>query len=290
MIDRQTPSVVWMANVFATRFPVRRYEVDQFGFVHTFTLQQYLEEAAIQASAAAGMDPQWYEAHGTVWVVRELTIEFLHPATLDDTLEIRTWVADMRRVRSHREYEIYNYPSQKLLVRASADWVYIDRATLWPMRIPSEAIARFPMIARRAVPPAPSLPAAPRPALEARSMRTVQRHEVDGMGHVNNAIYVTWFEQAALDALQTWLPRSSPTGWPCWRRRHIEYASPVVPGQTVEIVTRLRGLRRACAALHQEVWPVGCGQPSSTDESIVLYLDEQRRPQPWPLTWEGQPA
>jgi len=273
-----------MSNDYRMRLPVRRYEVDRFGFVHDYLYQQYLEEAAIQASAAAGFGPRWYDEHGTVWVVRDITVEYLHPASIDDELEIRTWIADFRRVRSHREYEIYRAGDQRILLRASADWVYIDRKTLWPTRIPMAALANFAVDGRYAVPPArPVPPLAPEQALrESRCRRKVQRHEIDGMGHVNNANYVFWFEQAVLDTLAAWLPSSVGQGWPCWRRHQIEYLSAILPGEEVEIVTRLVGMGRARTAWYQEVRRPGSDDAAIKDSSTLLYLDERWRPQPWP--------
>jgi acyl-CoA thioester hydrolase len=281
-----------MTIEYTMRFPVRRYEVDRFGFVHDHVYQQYLEEAAIQASTAAGFGPQWYDEHGTVWVVREITVEYLHPAGMNDELEIRTWVADMQRVRSHREYEIYRLPDRRLLVRADADWVYIDRARLWPTRIPAEARMLFSASGRFAVPPARPVPPLSadrqRPAFVCR--RRVQRHEVDGMGHVNNAVYVTWFEQALMDTLAAWLPTAVAPGWPCYRRHQIEYLSAILPGEEVEIVTQLIGMGRARAMWYQEVRRVDSEDVAAKDHSIVLYLDERRRPRPWPRTLAAYPA
>jgi acyl-CoA thioester hydrolase len=171
-----------------------------------------------------------------------------------------------------------------LLVRASADWVYVDRRTLWPARIPAEAIALLPANGRYAVPPARLVPALPA-AVQLREFvcrRRVQRHEVDGMAHVNNAMYVTWLEQAVIDALAEWLPAEGDNGWPCWRRHQIEYLSAILPGDEVEIVTRLVGLGRARAAWHQEIRRAGCDQAAVKDRSVVLYLDKKRRAQAWP--------
>jgi acyl-CoA thioester hydrolase len=273
-----------MPEVYYTlHLPVRRYEVDQFSLVHDHIFQQYMEEAAIQASTAAGFSTEWYNEHGTVWVIREMTIEYLHPAAIDDQLDILTWVADLRRVRSHREYQVFRSRDHKLLVRASCDWVYINRATLWPIKIPAEAQVALPANSQYAVPPAAPVPTLPDPAQrEHTSRRRVQRHEVDGMGHVNNAFYVTWFEEAVVDALAAWLPAPARTGWPRWRRHHIEYISAILPGEEVEIASRLVGLDRGRAAWQQVVRRIGSEQPAITDECVVLYLDARRRSRPWP--------
>jgi acyl-CoA thioester hydrolase len=281
-----------MPEVYYTmHLPVRRYEVDQFSLVHDHIFQQYMEEAAIQASTAAGFSAQWYNEHGTVWVIREMTIEYLHPAAIDDELDIRTWVADFRRVRSHREYQVFRSRDHKLLVCASCDWVYINRATLWPIRIPEEAQAALPDNSEYAVPPATPVPAlAEDGQRQHASRRKAQRHELDGMGHVNNAVYVTWFEQAVLDALADWLPPRARTGWPCWQRHHIEYISAILPGEEVEITSRLVGLDRGRAAWLQEVHRIGSNQPAVTDECVVLYRDARRRARPWPKRLQEPPV
>ena len=269
---------------YTVPFPVRRYEVDRFGFVHDHVYQQYMEEAAIEASTAAGFGPNWYEEHGTVWVVRDIVIDYLKPASSDDTLEIRTWIADFHRVRSHREYEVYRQAGQQLLARASVDWVYVDRRRLWPIKIPAEAMTALRLNERYAVPPTRPVPALPAEQTERefRSARKVQRHEVDGMSHVNNAIYVTWFEEGVLAALAACLPPAAQTGWPCWRQHHIEYLSAILPGEEVEIVTRLVGLGRARSAWHSEVRRRGSKEAAIRDDSIVFYLDDKRHPQRWP--------
>ena len=268
-------------TAFTMHLPVRRYEVDRFSQVHDHVFQQYMEEAAIQASTAGGLGVEWYDHHGTVWVIREMTIEFLHPAGIDDVLDIRTWVSDVRRVRSHREYQVFRSRDHQLLVRASCDWVYINRATLWPIRIPADAIAALPANGEYAVAAVPAVLALPADVQrETTCRRRAQRHEIDGMGHVNNAVYVTWFEQAVLDALDIWLPQR--TGWPAWRRHHIEYISAILPGEEVEITSRLVGLDGGRAAWRQVVRRAGSDQPAITDECVVLYLDARRRARRWP--------
>lgn len=261
---------------------VRNYEADRFGHVHNHVIQQYLEEAAIEASAAAGLDADWYAQRNCGWVIREITLEYLQPLRLNDALQIHTWVADWRRVRSHREYTVHRTSDGALLVRASTDWVFINRVTLWPARIPPEAIAAFVLEeGGYALPPLRPVPAVTAP-VEWRVQRRAQRHEIDAMCHVNNANYTTWFEQALLDGLAEHAPAVAAGGWPCWRRHDIEYRSAILPDEDVEIVTRLVGLARARAAWHQEVRRPGSTDAAVVDRSVVLYLDSDQRAQPWP--------
>ena len=52
-------------------FRVRYYECDAFGHVRGVSLLRYMQEAAFDASAAAGYDMAHYEELKRLWLVRE---------------------------------------------------------------------------------------------------------------------------------------------------------------------------------------------------------------------------
>lgn len=70
----------------------------------------------------------------------------------------------------------------------------------------------------------------------------VRFHECDPLGHVNNAVYLTYLEQAAID-------HAAAVGWPqhvlerdvggvfVARRHEIDYLRPAVEGDKLEVVT-----------------------------------------------------
>jgi acyl-CoA thioester hydrolase len=156
-----------------------------------------LEEAATLASAEAGYPARWYGRENTVWVIRRSTIDCVAPLARDADLEVVTWVADFRRVRSRREYEVYVSPSTVAALMAHTDWVYVERADGRPRRIPDSMIEAFA--------PGGLLPALPRaplvlPAVAAEATaveRSATPEDVDALGHVNNARYFDYVEEAS---------------------------------------------------------------------------------------------
>jgi hypothetical protein len=46
-------------------------------------------------------------------------------------------------VRSHREYELRRTSDNRLVALARADWVYVDAATFFPLRIAPEIAEAF---------------------------------------------------------------------------------------------------------------------------------------------------
>jgi acyl-CoA thioester hydrolase len=77
------------------------------------------------------------------WFVREHKIEYLLPAFASEEIEIRTWVENIRRVRSLRRYEFVRKSDGKVLVRGETDWVFVDSKTGKPLPIPEEVSKVF---------------------------------------------------------------------------------------------------------------------------------------------------
>jgi acyl-CoA thioester hydrolase len=240
-----------MTRIYRRRFLVRGYEIDASGRVHDSVFLHYVQQAAYEASSDAGYDIRKYNALGTVWVIRRQTIVYLAPLTYNDVVEATTWVSDMRRVRSHREYELRRVSDEWPVALARADWVYIDTATQFPRRIPREAAEAFQPNGKCALDAAP--PLEPTQELKGRVFlyaHRVKSYELDNIHHANNANYLNWLNQARLDAL-------ADVGFPLGEgavqlqnlglmpspvRYEIEYFIPAVGGDHVEVQSQVVGV------------------------------------------------
>jgi acyl-CoA thioester hydrolase len=183
----------------SSRFYVNVYDLDAYGELRPTRLLHFLQQAASDASAAVGFDVDWYERAGALWVIRRTIVDFLEPVLYRDELAVRTWVSDIRRVRSQREYEVRRPRDSTLVARGSTDWVYIDLARGAPAQ-PPEDMRRLLMPDVGARPRPPRAAATP-PAQAARASRRVELADLDSVAHVNNAHYAGYVEQALYDAL-----------------------------------------------------------------------------------------
>jgi acyl-CoA thioester hydrolase len=77
------------------------------------------------------------------WFIREHKIEYFLPAFAGEEIEIRTWVENVRRVRSLRKYEFVRKSDGKTLVKGETDWVFVDAKTGMPRAIPEEVSKVF---------------------------------------------------------------------------------------------------------------------------------------------------
>lgn len=183
-----------------TTFPVRIFDVDLYGVLRTNVLLRFFWQTASDATAAIGFDIDWYERQGALWIIRRTEVELAAPVHHRDELAVSTWVADIRRVRSQREYEVRRTGDGTLVARGSTDWVYVDLRRGVPITPPAElqaALMPAGVVRSARRPRAASAP----PAAAARSTRTPELADLDTVAHVNNAQYAVYVEQALWDAL-----------------------------------------------------------------------------------------
>ncbi len=128
--------------VFSYTFNIPSEAIDDNGHVNNVVYVQWMQEAAIRHFEAIGGSAPMRAAGGT-WVVHQHKVEYLSPAYANEAIEVRTWVADIRRVRSTRRYEFIRNADGSLLVRGETDWVFVDAKSGRPMAIPEKIIEVF---------------------------------------------------------------------------------------------------------------------------------------------------
>lgn len=233
-----------MPRVHERTFRVRAAECDIHGVVRDANFLRYMETAAYDASAAAGYDRARYLALGRIWLIRETLLELHGELHLEEAVTVRTWVADFRRVRSRRAYELRHAATGALIATAVTDWAYLETATGRPAAIPPEMVAAFfPEGYTEAPDPRPRFPSAEPPATAFTHRRRVEWRDLDSAGHVNNAAYLDYVDEAARRHL-------AACGWPTARlaaaevalaaqRHHIEYRHQALPDEELAVSTWL---------------------------------------------------
>jgi len=74
-----------------------------------------------------------------VWVVKKHEIDYFLPSFLNDEITIKTYIGVSYGVKSERFVEIFK--EDALLVKVKTIWCLLDKATMRPIRIPSEILA-----------------------------------------------------------------------------------------------------------------------------------------------------
>jgi acyl-CoA thioester hydrolase len=277
-----------MPRTYIRPFRVRYYECDPYGHVNNANYLRYATQAALEASADAGYDSRKYAGLGTLWLIREAGIEYLRPTSSGATLNVKTWVADFRRVRSRREYEMTLADTGETMCRAYTDWVYLDAQTNQPARIPDELIAAFfPEGAPAESPKRDPFPEPPPPPPGAyTSRRRVAWHNLDLAGHVNSAHYLSLLEDVAIESgvpVGWTVQRSAEAGLAILAREHrIEYLRPALMGDELLVTTYIGEFRRVSAIRHSLIRHAS-GELLARARTVWVWVDTASgRPRPVP--------
>ncbi len=121
-------------RVYIRSFTIPADVIDENGHVNNVAYVQWMQDIAVEHYASiGGIEAQGDEA---TWFIREHKIEYFLPAFAGEEIEIKTWVENVRRVRSLRKYEFVRKSDSKVLVKGETDWVFVDAKTGAPRAIP----------------------------------------------------------------------------------------------------------------------------------------------------------
>jgi acyl-CoA thioester hydrolase len=268
-----------MPLIHTRTFRVRHYECDWYGHLNNANYLRYMQETAMDASAAAGYDFERYAELGHHWLIRETEIEYLRPVRYNDRVDVRTWVADFQRVRSRRSYRFYLANTEELVARAETDWVYVESQTAKPATIPPEMIAAFfPEGLPESFPPRQHFPGAPPPPEGVFVMhRRVSWPDLDPAQHLNNAMYLVYIEECGMQVIAAhgWpISRMASKGFALLIRRHqVQYLQPAFLDDELAISTWVSGVKRSTATRHYRLERLRDGVRIANIHSLGVWVD-----------------
>jgi acyl-CoA thioester hydrolase len=268
-----------MPVVYERAFRVGYDECDAYGHVNHANYLRYMQEAAFDASADVGYDFATYDTMNRYWLVRETDVMFQRPLVYGDTVIVKTWVADFRRVRSRRMYELRLMSTGEPVAMAHTDWVFLDSTTLRPSSIPLRMVAAFmpdgqsaDLIERERFPEPPT----PLPGVF-RTHRRVKWCDIDRAQHVNNTTYLAYLEDCSVEFVRQegWpVERMMSAGFGIVARRYrIEYKQAALMDDELEIATWVSDMKRATAVRHYAVSRVSDGQLLARARALWVWVD-----------------
>lgn len=128
--------VASMIERFFYKTQVIDTDIDALNHANNLCYIRWMQEAATAHSTENGWPEARYQQAGYGWVVRRHEITYLESAKLNDEIGIETWVSDIKRASSTRQFRIRS--NDRLLAEAQTNWAFINYATLRLMKIPDE--------------------------------------------------------------------------------------------------------------------------------------------------------
>jgi acyl-CoA thioesterase FadM len=204
-------------------FRVRFDESTAAETMRTAVLLAWLADVAWQHSVLLGFGRDWYGERGLFWLVRAIQLDVLAPIRTYDTAYVSTQVVAYRRVGARRHSEVRD-ASGALLAGADIDWVMTNERGI-PCRVPADfhrfvvdAAATFEMN---------KVALSETPAGAVERPFHVRRRDLDPLDHVNNSVYLDYFEEALEAVGQAQLTGVVP------RRYVLDFASSAAHGELV---------------------------------------------------------
>jgi acyl-CoA thioester hydrolase len=134
-----------MSPIYRFEFRVPVEAIDGNGHVNNVEYIRWMIEAAHRHADALGATALVREA-GAAWVVRSHWIEYLRPAFPGDDVVAETWVSDLRRVQSMRNYRFLSRGDGSVYARGRTEWVFVHADSGKPRAIPAHIKALFTVL------------------------------------------------------------------------------------------------------------------------------------------------
>ncbi len=135
-----------MPRIFTQRFRVPEEAIDALGHVNNLRYLGWMQDVAIQHSAAQGWPLERYVEIGQGWVVRSHFIKYVRPAFAGEQISLFTWVAGFSPRSSPRKYLFWRAADRQVLAEAETMWVFVDLKTGHPCHLPETVRAAFEIV------------------------------------------------------------------------------------------------------------------------------------------------
>jgi acyl-CoA thioester hydrolase len=228
-----------MSKIFTRKFRVGWSDTNAIGQVHLSDYQRYVVETAWDWGEAVGLGMADSDELGLAWVIRESELNIHRPLRAHDEFDLTLWLAEWRRVRGRRCFELVLRDGGEKVADGVQEVVTLDSKTLRPAAAPPHLIDRLKIENPRLI-PHEELPKPPESDAHAFVFkRQVDWRDLDPQEIVYNAHYADFAENASLQALDAlgWPPsRFKAEGLAVRTRRlHLAYQAPAAWGELLDV-------------------------------------------------------
>lgn len=164
------------------------YQCDRYGIVRPVMLMNELQAVADISAESLDCGRTFCVQNNVGWVVTHYLVDIVESPHEGEKLFISTWPVGNNGVRAIRDFEVRGCDN-RLLVRATSQWVLIDLNTRRPLRL-DDSLPCYAQLNVRAW---------DRPFNRAPEFDADKTHifkcrydDVDVNQHINNAVYAAW--------------------------------------------------------------------------------------------------
>ncbi|MCL2069722.1 MAG: thioesterase [Treponema sp.] len=213
-----------MVNIWRETANVRFSNVDCSDRISPWGIFDLFQIAATNHANVLGVGRDAMESAKQAWVLSRLSLFAERRPASGEDIQISTWPQGGEKLFVYREYMIKD-AQEAAIVRGRGAWIVLDIEKRRPLRVQS-VLEKLPPNEGADVFPAGTVGLEQRGNLNKLMERTALYSDIDCYGHVNNARYIQWIQDATdIDILS----KAEKL------RIDINYLSEVLPKETVEI-------------------------------------------------------
>ncbi|MEG2596801.1 MAG: thioesterase [Oscillospiraceae bacterium] len=183
-----------MKSIYDQTVSIRFYDCDCYERAKLSTINKLIADVAGTGYVAAGMTHQYLWDHGYVFLLSKVSISFDSVPHAGDEITVSTWERGSQGAFFKRDFEIFDTQKKKI-ISAVTDWILVNPITRQIIRPTNFDGIRAILPEKQA-----EAPKCKRLKMEkgvAVGEREVRFSDLDGNGHVYNAVYA----DIAVDAL-----------------------------------------------------------------------------------------
>ncbi|GHV82590.1 acyl-ACP thioesterase [Spirochaetia bacterium] len=215
-----------MVDIWQETLPIRFGDIDRSDRLTLASTFDFFQEVAISHAEDLGVGREALARTRQGWVLSRMSVVVERRPKWREPVTVRSWPRGAERLFAVRDYDIRD-AQDRPVIRGRSGWIILDIDKRRPLRVQ-------PLI--ESLPPNDGLDALPGGAqgLEAREnlSKTGERRaaysDIDYNGHVNNARYIQWVQDAAAPELLEKADRL---------RFDINYLSEIKYGELIELWT-----------------------------------------------------
>ncbi len=124
-------------------FPLRVYieDTDAGGIVYYVNYLKFMERARTELLRSCGFEQNALQESGLIFVVHSLNGRYLHPARLDDELQVKTVLKALSGAGMLFSQTVVRGSDKLPLCQAEIRIVSVDAQTIRPVRLPKSLVA-----------------------------------------------------------------------------------------------------------------------------------------------------
>jgi acyl-ACP thioesterase len=214
-------------DIFEKKYSVSVGDVDAGRNIKPSVLFDFFQSATMEHGDDLGVGLGAMLKAGQGWILCRFSVLIERRPEFGETLTVRTWPQGCQRLFWNRHYEAEDARGN-IAVRASSCWLIMDIARRRPIR-PESLITPMPPNEGRVFLEGGAASLEKRDGLVKISERTALYSDIDFNGHMNNARYIQWIQDA--------LPAPFDAGGTM--RIDINYVSQILRGESVCIYCAL---------------------------------------------------